>query len=56
MGVPIVGRTCAFDVKKILDSRFLNLVTVCEKRSKNFLDSASFGGEVGAHLIDFFRR
>jgi len=28
----IIGRTCAFESKIVLDSRFLILVTRCEKR------------------------
>ena len=49
---PIVGRTCADDVKKVLDARYWILVTRCEKRSKNFFDSAIFGVEVAVFLIE----
>jgi len=54
MGVPIIRRTCAFDVKKTLDSRFPILVTRCERRSKKFFGLAGFGVQVDVRLIEGF--
>jgi len=56
MNIPIIGQTCAIDVKKVLDSQLPILVTQCEKRSKKFLKSAVFGVQVGAHLIEIVGR
>ena len=48
----IIRRICAFDVKKVIDSRFPMLVSRYEKRIKNFFDSAGFGEQVGALLVE----
>jgi len=48
-----IGRTCTFESKIVLDSRFLIPVTRCEKRSKNFLQFSDFRFQLPALLIDF---
>jgi hypothetical protein len=48
----LIGRTFAFEAKKVIDFRFLILVTRCEKRSKKILRLAVFGVQVAAHLIE----
>jgi len=51
-----IGRTCAFESKIVVDSRFLIFVTRCEKRSKNFLQFYDFTFQLPADLIDFSSR
>jgi hypothetical protein len=48
----LIGQTCTFDAKKVLDSRLPILVTRCEKRSKKIFKLAVFGVEVAALLIE----
>ena len=37
-----IGRICAFELRIVLDSRFLIPVTRCQKRSKKFLEKSEF--------------
>jgi len=50
----VIGRTCAFDVKKVLDSQLLILVTRGGKKSKKIFVKMDFCSYLLAHLIDFF--
>jgi hypothetical protein len=47
-----IGGTCAFDAKKVLDTRFSMLITRCGKRSKRIFRLAVFDIEVPAVLIE----
>jgi hypothetical protein len=49
---PLVGRTCAFEAKKVLDSRFPILVTRYEKRGKKIFNLAVFGVQAPSLLIE----
>jgi hypothetical protein len=48
----LIGRTCAVEVKKVLDSRFLILVTRCEKRSKKIYEFSDLNRYLPALLIE----
>jgi hypothetical protein len=48
----LIGRTCAIESKRVLDSLDQILVTQYEKRSKKFLRLAVLGVQVAALLIE----
>ena len=52
LGVPIIGRTCAFDAKKVLCLGFAMLVSRFQQASKKNFSFWDFCFRVYAHLIE----
>jgi hypothetical protein len=49
----IIRATCTFDTKKVLEYRFVILLTRCQQDSYKLFENFDFCSEVSAFLIDF---